>query len=187
MKKIVVFLLLWLPMAVTLNAQSDDIVVGGTSDLQYDENVALAGNKTFNQIRGIQLNSHDHCKLFIELGVALSTEISDYGFGLNVAYVPDRWGAYGSIGAFDYNGFYATCGAVLRPVAETSIIDWQIYGGLAIGWYPGVEIGTRIGIGKGILSMCSISLSRVYVDRTRYTTLGLNIDLALLMSPLFLF
>ena len=179
MKKAALLFLFAMTAFTVLRAQSDDVIVGGTGDLQYEENVPLAGNRYVNRMLGVQVGHRKHSCLFAEITVSGESRYDDIGFGVHMAYVPGKWGGYGSMGLFDYNGFYTTFGAVLRPVDGLQLLDWQIYGGAAIGWRPGVEIGTRVAFGDTDYSLCSFSFGRMFVDRTSYFTIGLNIDIAL--------
>ena len=196
-KKVAIMVWMLLTAAVPVWGQSDDEVVSGSDDLRYEHSVPLAGSKVANTISGRRVYSDDFSRFFFE-GVAL---ISDYdygvGFGGTMAYVPGRWGVYGTMMGepLDYRGyidrtFRFNAGGVVRPVMSASVIDWQLYGGLSIGRTVGVEIGTRFAPSadiNGLFGWWSCSIGKLYTPETSYLMLGISINIALFSTTFFIF
>lgn len=164
--------------AVPLNAQEDDEIVIGSTDLQFGNQVPLAGNKTLNQIRGISAQD-DFSHIFCEGTLCIGYD--DIGIGLSLAYVPGHFGGYGSMQFMTYYNNIYSVGAVFRPVLSLTAFDWQVYAGMAISQNLGFEVGTRLSANgkanEGVFSWLSGSVSRLFVNNTDYYTIGVSVDI----------
>lgn len=101
----------------------------------------------------------------------------DYATGLMLAYVPSRWGGYCS-GLRGYESNWMTMGVVCRMAEPSSLIDLQLYGGLAMGLGVGGEIGIRIASNasneRSKFSWWSASASLLQVGGYGYATVGVS-------------
>ena len=116
---------------------------------------------------------------FLELGVMGGWHQG--AIGLNLAYVPNRWGGYaeGYIGS-SFNTL--NVGGVLRLMDDSHLLDWQLYGGLCAAHAPGLQLGMRLSSKQNAMqrsfSWWSLSGSSIWVGGERYFTAGLSIGLA---------
>lgn len=116
---------------------------------------------------------------FLELGVMGGWHQS--AVGLNLAYVPSRWGGYveGYMGS-KFNTL--NLGGVMRLMDDSHRLDWQLYGGLCIANAPGLQLGTRLSSQHNTMqksfSWWSVSGSSIWMGGERYITIGLSIGLA---------
>ncbi len=174
------FLLLFLLAVAVGRAQTDDVVVAGSDDLRFSDQVTLSGKSA----RGI-LSSGSHYSSFFFETVALYGE-GHFGGGFNFTCLPRRWGGYASL--LFLSGYVpVTCGVALRPVVAPSFLDWQLYGGLAMGFgMAGYEVGTRFSANAdangGSFSWWSASFGFIRIVDARFVTLGLSLDLASILS-----
>jgi len=196
MKKTALLALLTWVMMMPAWGQSDDVVISGSNDLRYENTVPLAGNNAINTMKGRRIYGGDFSAFFLE-GV---TMLSDYdysmGFGCTFGYVPGRWGVYGTFVSEPYwNSYYdntmrLSVGAVLRPVMS-SILDWQLYGGLSMGRTAGFDVGMRFAPdangNHGGFGWWSCSIGRLYTTEACYTTIGVSIDIALFTTCIIFF
>ena len=167
-----------------VEATGEDVVIGGTDDLRFDQSIPMEGNRTVNYLLGRSVYTEYYSRYFLEWeslwggnGMAL---------GMNFAYLPKRWGFYCSLLPLDistsqYLTSWFTFGAALRPVTRPSSIDWHIYTGPAFGRGNGWEIGTRFAAAnqQSQFSWFSGSIGTMYVGGRSYLTIGLS----LLLSP----
>ena len=186
MKRLITIILL-VGSFFAATAQNDDEVVGGTGDLSFDSQIAVAGNAAVNRMIGVSVYNEPYSRYFVECILAVGDSYN--GGGISVAYLPKRLGGYASFIGTDETLIFSG-GLALRPVATESFMDWQLYGGAAVGNGMGIEYGTRISANAngngGAFSWLSGSVGRIVFSQTRYTTFGLSIDLASFLSLLFL-
>lgn len=121
----------------------------------------------------------DFCTTFTELNLMWGWRQT--GIGVNFAMVPGRFGGYAEGVCGD--GFNAlSFGPVMRLFDDHHIVDWQVYGGLMLGYSAGFEVGTRLASGRGLLSGAfswwSISSSTIWMGGEQYYTFGLSLGLA---------
>lgn len=163
---------------------NEDVVIGGTDDISFDQSVPLNGNNTVNHMLGRSIYSNPYSRYFLEW----EGLFSEYGLalGMHFAYLPKRWGFYCSLlplemSVSQYTTSWASFGAVLRPIIEPAGIDWHIYTGPAFGRGNGWEIGTRIAAAhqNTQFSWLSGSIGTMFVGGRSYFTIGLSI----LLSP----
>lgn len=175
-------------------AWDEDEVVNSTSDIQFSQDVRVAGSPFINRMTGLVVGKSQYSCYFLEplVNLGYSERLDNYGvgFGLNAAYVPKRWGGY-------VNGFYSRyrytnallvkyqigMGVVVRPVIEPSSIDWQLFAGPTMGglnW--GYELGTRFSVGSlgntNKFSWVSCSLSMIQTLDGIFYTMGLSLELS---------
>lgn len=182
MKRLFILLALFIPL-LSVNAQSDDEIVGGTEDLQFSSQIPVAGNSVLNRMLGVQIYEQNYSKFFVEALFAIGME--DAGLGANITILPNHWGGYGSI-YFMEQRTALSLGAAYRPVTTTSFLDWQLYTGAVINNGLGFEFGTRFStnaeINKGSYACWSCSIGRMYINGCRFTTVGLSVSIASLIA-----
>lgn len=186
---ICIFLILLLSSA---RAQNNDEVTSSSGDLEYGSSVSIS--PSLRKMQNATGSDIEYSHFFVESILALQ-ENGSMGIGINFAFIPNRIGGYatGTI----YNPLnMLTGGLVARPLAGIINTDWQLYGGLAYAQSleaargivnpVGIEVGTRFGARRdtngGNFAWWSLSLSRLYVNRRAYYTLGLSINLAALLG-----
>lgn len=149
----------------------------------YDMNGNVLGSGVSSQIyhrpKHHYLNNLDnnYCSIFVE-GEALHG-VNDFAIGLNFTYLPNRWGAYGSV-LFGLNHDYLSVGPALRLSGYDSSIDWQLYGGVMFGGRSiGGEVGLRIATPKHSKEFCftSASMGCAVVGSHAFVTFGASIDM----------
>lgn len=108
---------------------------------------------------------------------------NDMALGGQVAYVPQRWGAYVG-GAMGFMGAYVKAGPVWRLSDCGNDIDWQLFAGVNICRHLGAEIGLRMGAPRMWGNFCwtSYSMSVGYANRMSYITLGFSLSLTAIMA-----
>lgn len=105
----------------------------------------------------------------------------DFAFGCQVAWVPNRWGIYGSA-CVNWERCDFSVGPVWRLSDCGNWIDWQLFGGLACSRYAlGAEVGIRMAAPRLRSDFCwtSVSMTIGRMQESNYVTLGLS----LLLSP----
>lgn len=186
MRRLFILFALFIPL-LSVNAQNDDEIVGGTGDLQFSSQVPVAGNSVMNRMLGVQIYEQNYSKLFLEAILAIGMD--DAGLGVNITYLPNHWGGYGSI-YFLEQRTAVSLGVAFRPVTTTSFLDWQLYTGAVISNGLGFEFGTRFSsnadINGGPFAWWSGSIGRMYINGYRFTTIGFSVSIASLIT-MFLF
>ena len=124
---------------------------------------------------------NDFCSVFLEGQTRFSS--NDVAVGCQLAWVPRRWGVYGS-GMVGVRYGYFSAGPVWRMSDCGNWIDWQLYGGLVVSRQPGAEIGLRMGSPKlwGDFCWSSVSFNWGYVNGASYVTLGLSLTLTSIVA-----
>lgn len=184
MKRILICIVFFVLLA-PLQAQVPDEVVASSADLQYEDdvNVSPSIRPALKSLKG----GIEYSRFFFEGIMALQRQGS-LGLGASFAYLPKWIGAYATAVAYESHSMY-TVGPTFRPLAGIIGVDWQLYGGMAYA-SPitrhfdnrfGFEIGTRFAPSannsRGQFAWWSLSLSRLYVNKQTYYTLGLSINL----------
>lgn len=167
-------------------AVDDDEIVGSTSDLKFSENVPLAGSRALRQLEGIIVPNNKLSTHFLEGSFTFGFE--GIGLGANYAYVPKRWGAYGS---YVYDVYsqrsWFSAGAEIRVVMEPSAMDWHLYAGPAYGVGKGLgyELGTRFALGQTentkTFAWTSFSLGVMHFQDVNYIMVGASVSISLLI------
>lgn len=108
---------------------------------------------------------------------------NDIAIGGQLAYVPQRWGAYMG-GGLGFQGGYFKAGPVWRMSDCGDGIDWQLFAGVNLCRHPGAEIGLRMGAPRlwGNFCWTSYSMSVGYANRTGYITLGFSLSLSAILA-----
>ncbi len=172
-------------LLVPLRAQVPDEVVASSDDLQYgdDVNVSTAVRPEPKSLNGSSEYSH----FFLEELVGIK-HWGSMGMGASFAYLPKVLGGYASA-VFYRNNTTLSGGLTVRPLAGLVRSDWQLFGGLAyssgvqtprsnpVGFEVGIRLGANSDANGGRFAWWSLSLSRLYVDRQVYYTLGLSLNL----------
>ena len=123
----------------------------------------------------------EFCSVFLEGQTKLGNDIS---LGCQVAWVPQRWGIYGSA-CVNRHMCEFSLGPVYRLSDCGNWIDWQLYGGLSSRFLAlGAEVGVRVASPKlwGDFCWTSVSLTVGHVQETTYVALGLSLTLASLVA-----
>lgn len=194
MKRIILFLAI-LATGALLQAQTPDSnargdeVVSSRGSLRFGSNVPTRqlriANETPQNNKGLSLKDQyadsEASEWFLE-GKALLFSLT--GVGLQAAYVPGHFGAYGTFAVGSDRYFRHTvlaAGAVLRPVARPRWLDFQVYGGLAGGYGVGFECGFRFAaVSNTRFSWVSGSYGWIFTNKGTIVTLGVSIDLAVI-------
>lgn len=124
----------------------------------------------------------DVSRLFLEYKVVAG----DYlGYGAQGAYVPEHWGGYASylttrrVPSNGYRYDWFTMGAVYRPMLHPEVMDFQLYGGVAIGDGCGVEYGFRLAAASGNpFSWFSFTMGGISTPGYSAFTLGISVGLS---------
>lgn len=136
---------------------------------------------------------HDFCSVFGE--TMFMTGFHDSGLGLQLAYVPEKWGGYGTY-IYGRHHDWFSLGAVWRLSEPWSNTDFQLYAGAnyghgyGYGYHRslGYELGMRLAVTQSVNwgSFCWTSLSLGVMRNAghSYLTVGLSLDLTLI--PLLL-
>lgn len=182
MKTFKLIVLLMLGVAGTLHAQSDDEIILDGTDITYSPpQKSLSGEAPRN------------CSSIFFEGVVFwggshFSEKVDAGFGISMAYVPRHWGAYGTLSFPDY-GLMGSCGAVLRPFANPSFLDWQLFAGPAFYKGAGFEAGMRFSgtrqSNHGDFAWMSASFSYIYLPDWTFFNVGVSLDFIYLLGLFF--
>lgn len=169
-----------------LYGQTNDEVISSSTDLQYDNTVGVSSS-----LRQLQTAADDgirYNRYFAECILA-HQQNGSLGLGCNLAFVPYRIGGYAT-GTLYNSLSMLTGGLVARPLAGLVRFDWQLYGGVAyadgmgktiarpVGFEVGTRFSTRHNANYGNFAWWSVSLSRLYVNKRAYYTIGLSINLA---------
>lgn len=185
MKRLVIIGLL-LCCCSTLWAQKERNVLG--APVYYDTLGNVIGSKTPADSLYHRPKHHFHnrlenefCALFLEGKTLFASD--DMALGGQLAWVPRRWGVYGS-GSLGFTRGYFSAGPVWRMSDCGQTIDWQLYGGLVMSHRMGGEVGLRIGAPKlwGDFCWTSFSLTLGHVDRINYVSLGFSITLTSIVA-----
>ena len=123
----------------------------------------------------------EFCSVFLEGQTKLGHDIS---LGCQVAWVPKRWGIYGSA-CINREICEFSLGPVFRLSDCGNWIDWQLYGGLSSQFFAlGAELGVRIAAPKlwGDFCWTSFSLTVGHIHETNYVALGLSLTLTSLVA-----
>ena len=115
-------------------------------------------------------------------------------YGLFASYVPGRMGYYGGLyimlddTGYGISQWYPSVvgGAVLRPFKNVGRVDCQLYGGLALGKRPGVDVGVRLAAGSRVgrrnFGWFSLSLGFCNQWEVPYWTAGFSVGLTALKA-----
>ncbi len=124
---------------------------------------------------GLNFNS-----VFLEVEAAMGHRSA---LGLNLTYLPERWGVYGSA-LFGPRRQYYSIGPAVRLSGRQSSVDWHLYSGLTFGRRLGGEIGFRVAAPSRGHEFCwtSASLGMAVIDGNSYLTLGLSLELSALLG-----
>ncbi|MBQ6236853.1 MAG: hypothetical protein IJK07_01425 [Bacteroidales bacterium] len=148
-------------------------------------------SKHFLEAR-MQLGPGDHVTGEVQFNITAA-------FGLQYAYVPERWGWYSSLSYanFQKSDFIgATGGAVYRLCGKDSKIDFQFYYGLALAVPLHSGFNTKLGLDAGIriangakadrskFSWMSATLGLTNFWDKPFVTMGLSIDVAAVVAGL---
>lgn len=123
-----------------------------------------------------------YCGFFAEVESMLGPR--DLALGMNMTYLPRRWGAYGSILA-GLNHSYLSVGPALRLSGYDSSYDWHLYGGAIFGGrHIGGEFGLRLALPQNDSDFCwtSASMGMAIINGDSYLTLGLSLELSLVCA-----
>ena len=123
----------------------------------YDTNGNIRGSKNpspyYQRPKHHYLNNLEErfCSFFAEGKWFHGGE--DWGIGLNLTYLPERWGGYCSLMTGHAN--YVSAGPTLRLSDYESTLDWQLYGGLMSDYHSvGAEVGLRIAAPQYTSNFC---------------------------------
>ena len=84
---------------------------------------------------------HDFSSWFVEVKYLYGTR--DMAIGLNLSYVPNVVGFYGTF-MNGVNAYWGSAGVVYRFSRIESRVDWQAYAGFVAGFGYGGEVGLRL-------------------------------------------
>lgn len=104
----------------------------------------------------------------------------DGALGVDVAFVPEKWGVYGS-SLWGNRYDWISCGGIYRITEPGRSRDWQLYGGLVFGPTMGSELGIRVAFdnfGANGFSWWSASLGMANVAGYGFINVGLSIGLS---------
>lgn len=123
----------------------------------------------------------DFCSFFLEGQTLLGH--NDMALGGQLAWVPQRWGIYGS-GLVGVRHAYFSAGPVWRMSDCGNWIDWQLYGGLVVSRHLGGEVGLRMGSPElwGDFCWTSFSITVGHVNGMNYVTLGFSLTLTSIVA-----
>lgn len=173
------------------NVQREPNVLG--TPVYYDTIGNAIGSKRqwseYHRPRHHFLNNLEdrYCSFFLEAQTMLGP--ADVAGGVSFAYLPQRWGAYGSLRAGTRDG-YVSLGPVLRLSGYESNIDWHLYGGLLFATRSvGAEAGLRIALPRRSTGFCwtSASMGLATVRGDVYLTAGISFDIVALSALSLLF
>lgn len=182
MKRLVVIVLLL--FSGTLWAQSGRNVIG--APVYYDTLGNVIGQDAPKDSLYHRPKHHFRNRLedeFNSLFFELQSQFggNDLAVGLQGAWLPKRWGFYGSVrSGLRYP--YFSVGPALRLSDCGNTIDWHLYGGFVMGGNirrPGAELGLRMAGKRNDLGFAwsSFSVGAGYLDRQGYITFGLSLSL----------
>lgn len=127
----------------------------------------------------------DHfCAYFLEGSALMGT--GDMALGATFGYLPQRWGAYGTV-RMGVRNAYVSAGPMVRMSDCDNFLDWHFYAGVTVGRRVGGEIGFRMASPIGWERFCpsSVSMGAGIVDGYTFFTIGLSIDMFPLTGFLF--
>lgn len=152
----------------------------------YDNNGNVRGSSNpsavYHRPKHHYLNNLDdrYCSFFAEGEWILGA--GEWGLGLNLTYIPERWGAYASmLGGVHRN--YLSAGPALRLSGYENTLDWHLYGGLITNFHSlGAEVGLRMATAKHNSEFCwtSVSAGAAIVGGNAFLTFGASIDIVAL-------
>ena len=185
MKRLVIIVLL-LCCCGSLWAQKKGNVIG--TPVYYDTLGNVIGQQRPTDTLYHRPKHHFHnrlenefCAIFLEGQTLFS--YNDVALGGQLAWVPSRWGVYGS-GCIGHLDGRISVGPVWRMSDCGNWIDWQLYGGLTVSRRLGGEIGIRMASPEiwGDFCWTSVSLSVGHVNGYNYVALGLSLTLSSLVA-----
>lgn len=186
MKKLTLILLLLLPCCQAA-AQSRHVV--DTAAATYD--TVQYSSPRINPIRYF---GSPFCEHFAQLKLLAGS--SDFGVGLDYAYIPELWG-FGVAGYIGYANLWLAGQVDYRLSRPWSRHDWHLYGNGGIRCADGrfgemrpmLETGVRMCSPQGMGSFCyySGSLGVLTDFHDIYLTVGLSVTLSTFFSFLLVF
>lgn len=177
-------------------AVTEDAVIESNGNLSFDSRIAAGSNSKVD----VPPSFSSTCDWFVEAKLMFPTLV---GYGIQAAYVPKHWGAYASLmGAEGYRTFsdsrgalyddyvhytWLTGGAVFRPLLNPYSLDFQLFGGLAMGYGGGAEFGIRLaGLEGGHFSWFSGSFGIINTNHDSYITIGISIGISAMMGSIII-
>lgn len=141
-------------------AQSDSVAVGAQQSAVGSKQVADSsrqvafGNgmpmadsvpmepvRTLSRRQQMKYFGHDFSSWFVEVKYLYGTR--DMAIGLNLSYVPNIVGVYGTF-MNGVNAYWGSAGVVYRFSRIDSRVDCQAYAGFVAGFGYGAEVGIRL-------------------------------------------
>lgn len=159
-----------------------------TDNLTYGQNGLRNGEVHNGRRNAFYRNDVNASEWFFEGKAMLGDNV---GGGVQCAFVPRHWGGYMSYlitsDADYYRYDWLTVGAVFRPMINPEVIDFQLYGGLAVGKGSGVEYGLRIAAADDSpFSWLSFTMGGIQTPDFSAVTFGFSVGLTgIICYPLF--
>ena len=190
-----------LVFSVTLYAQSDSVAVINSQPVTDTEvgsqNVdvsAIAADsipmeKVHKLSRRQQMKyfGHDFSSWFLEVKYLYGRR--DMAIGVNLSYVPNILGVYGTF-MNGINAYWGSAGVVYRFSHIHSRVDFQAYAGFVAGYGYGAEVGlrlARVNRHRKAFSWVSVSVGATITNYGSFINCGLSIPFGVPAAAVCLF
>lgn len=135
--------------SVALDAQhsADSSLMTATPSVDTASHTVIADSvpmepvRTLSRRQQMKYFGHDFSSWFVEVKYLYGTR--DMAIGLNLSYVPNIVGVYGTF-MNGVNAYWGSAGVVYRFSRIDSRVDCQAYAGFVAGFGYGAEVGIRL-------------------------------------------
>lgn len=199
MKKVIVFLAA-VALCVALHAQSDSVAgspkasdstqqtigVGQQNAIAADS-IAMEEVHKLSRRQQMKYFGHDFSSWFLEVKYLYGRR--DMAIGVNLSYVPNILGVYGTF-MNGINAYWGSAGVVYRFSHIHSRVDFQAYAGFVAGYGYGAEVGlrlARVNRHRKAFSWVSVSVGATITNYGSFINCGLSIPFGVPAAAVCLF
>ena len=143
--------------------------------------------RTLSRRQQMKYFGHDFSSWFLEVKYLYGTR--DLAIGLNLSYVPNTLGVYGTF-MNGINAYWGSAGVVYRFSRIESRFDFQAYAGLVAGYGYGAEVGmrlARVNRHHKTFSWMSVSLGVALTNYGSFVSCGLSLPFGVPTAAICLF
>lgn len=187
---------------VSLYAQTDSVTIPTKADSiqhstyvlqQARQDAAAPDSIPTEQVRNLSRRQqmkyfgHDFSTWFLEVKYLYGRR--DRAIGLNLSYVPNILGVYGTF-MNGVNAYWGSAGIVYRFSNIQSRVDFQAYAGFVAGYGYGAEVGlrlARVNRHRKAFSWVSVSIGAAITNYGSFVSCGLSLPFGAPASAVCLF
>jgi hypothetical protein len=181
--------------SVALDAQhsADSSLMTATPSVDTASHTVIADSvpmepvRTLSRRQQMKYFGHDFSKWFLEVKYLYGTR--DMAIGLNLSYVPNIVGVYGTF-MNGVNAYWGSAGVVYRFSRIDSRIDCQAYAGFVGGFGYGAEVGlrlARVNRHRKAFSWVSVSVGATITNYGSFVNCGLSLPFGVPAAAVCLF